>query len=129
MAVRAEERAGALQTINFRVPPAIRRQLEAAASENGRSLSAELLSRLEESFHGHKVLDLARDQLRMALDREDDLREALKHTNELMDELRQILREERKAREASATFPLVRVESVDFVEPPRTSKKRKTEKT
>lgn len=50
MAIRKSERAAALQSLSFRVTPELRDDLEAAASSKGRSLTSEVLSRLERSF-------------------------------------------------------------------------------
>jgi len=50
MATPKAERDASLRAIGFRATPELRRKLEEAASQNGRSLSAELESRLETSF-------------------------------------------------------------------------------
>jgi hypothetical protein len=42
--------------VGFRTPPALKSQLEAAARENGRSLSVEAQTRLEQSFRGEGYL-------------------------------------------------------------------------
>lgn len=36
--------------VNFRIPPELKEQLESAAKENHRSITAELVARLEQSF-------------------------------------------------------------------------------
>ncbi len=57
MAIRKSERAAALQSLSFRITPGLREKLESAASNNGRSLTSEVLSRLEQSFTQGEVIE------------------------------------------------------------------------
>lgn len=58
--------------LNFRIPAELKEQLELAAKENNRSLTAELINRLDESINGtnydgnkdiHAKLDTIIDRL------------------------------------------------------------------
>jgi hypothetical protein len=49
-AVRKADRSGTAAQLSFKVPPALKAKLEAAASNNARSLTSEVLSRLEVSL-------------------------------------------------------------------------------
>ena len=50
MAIRKADRTATLSPLSFRGSPELRAKLEQAASRNGRSLTSEVLSRLETSF-------------------------------------------------------------------------------
>lgn len=50
MAIKAADRIGKLHPLNVRTTKDLRQKLEAAASQSGRSLTAELEYRLERSF-------------------------------------------------------------------------------
>jgi TraY domain len=115
--------------LNMKTTEATRAKLEQAAAASGRSLTAEVEYRLEQSFVQKELFDMVITQLRMAFDKEDALRASLDQATERMTRLEALLREECEAREARVTFPLIPVERMELVEPPRTSKKRKTEKT
>jgi hypothetical protein len=64
----AKNRANKMQPLSLRTTPHMRAKLEAAASENGRSLTAEIEHRLERSFDEEAVLS----DLRKALWEEAD---------------------------------------------------------
>lgn len=48
--------------VNFRMPAALKRRLEQAADASGRSLTAEIIQRLEQSFTSVRV-DMSREEI------------------------------------------------------------------
>ncbi|MEE7478413.1 Arc family DNA-binding protein [Methylobacterium hispanicum] len=54
-----EHRISAIPPFGLRMLPDLRRRVEEAAAENGRSLNAEIVNRLERSFLGNKLLAAA----------------------------------------------------------------------
>jgi hypothetical protein len=56
MAVKRAERAAVLHPLSFRVTPELKAKLDESASANGRSVTAEIQSRLEKSYEWERAL-------------------------------------------------------------------------
>jgi predicted DNA-binding protein len=67
MVVRASERKGMQQPTSVRLPVSLMRRLEAAASKDGRSLSSEITSRLEQSFEREDVYSAVGELLSLGI--------------------------------------------------------------
>lgn len=66
MAVKRAERAGVLHPLSFRVTPELKAKLDASASANGRSVTAEIQSRLEQSFTQEDAIEHLTETLRQS---------------------------------------------------------------
>src|SRR4051812_43730635 len=79
--------AGKRVPLNMKTTEEIRAKLEEAAAASGRSLTAEVEYRLEQSFVQKELFDMVITQLRMAFDKEDEIRAALEKATARMAEL------------------------------------------
>jgi hypothetical protein len=77
-----------LRPVMTRIPEGLRRQLERAAVRNGRSMNAEIISRLEHSFTAPKLAaEVAFGVTNAHLARDQEFASRLKHIEELLTRL------------------------------------------
>lgn len=69
--------------VRLRVPPELKGKIEKAAEENNRSQSAEMVDRLEQSFHEEKAKKEGINEISNMFNRLIDENKALKEQNEL----------------------------------------------
>jgi len=73
--------------VNFRMPAELKARLEQAAKGNHRSVTAELVARLEESFIPRTMDDIGQDRLKSLNARYSELSEEINRINFEIDEV------------------------------------------
>lgn len=74
--------------VNFRIPTNLKEKIESSALENNRSITSELVSRLEQSFeHDQKLPEILQEQTLNALNNLDNWKQSLQLIMQLQEQL------------------------------------------